>query len=182
MSVGLDVAASEFYTAERRYDLAFKSTVSARSMLSTRRTNAAAAWAQDAKKEGDVLSAEALGELYRTLARQYPIVSIEDPFDQVCLVAVVTAAAVAGATVAAVAVAYAAIATVAAAATAAAAVVVAIMASLTKPRRQDDWRAFSNLTSKIGSGVQIVGDDLLVRLPHLFASRSERRSHALRVR
>jgi enolase len=60
MKIGMDVAASEFFTKEGDYDLDFKS-------------------------KGDrtaVLSGPALAQVYSDLATKYPIVSIEDPFDQ----------------------------------------------------------------------------------------------------
>ncbi|XP_067883483.1 gamma-enolase isoform X2 [Heterodontus francisci] len=57
--VGMDVAASEFYKAGR-YDLDFKSP-------------------DDPSR---YISPDQLAELYRTFVRDYPVVSIEDPFDQ----------------------------------------------------------------------------------------------------
>ncbi|RLN72800.1 hypothetical protein BBJ28_00021324 [Nothophytophthora sp. Chile5] len=59
IGIGMDVASSEFYTAEGKYDLDFKT-------------------------EGatDLLTGEELGQLYQDLAKEFPIVSIEDPFDQ----------------------------------------------------------------------------------------------------
>jgi len=59
--IGMDVAASEFYTSDKRYDLDFKT------------------------KNNDgkfVLSGDQLKELYKEFVRDYPVVSIEDPFDQ----------------------------------------------------------------------------------------------------
>ncbi|CAM9574141.1 unnamed protein product [Scytosiphon promiscuus] len=57
--VGMDVASSEFLMPDGRYDLDFKN------------------------KGGDQqLTGEELGQLYKDLAAKYPIVSIEDPFDQ----------------------------------------------------------------------------------------------------
>jgi enolase len=61
VKIGMDVASSEFYTKDGKYDLDFKSDDSDRSK-----------W----------LSGEQLGELYAELAREFPIISIEDPFDQ----------------------------------------------------------------------------------------------------
>ena len=61
MKIGMDVAASEFLLKDGRYDLDFKTTNN------------------DGK---EVLSPEALGELYKDLCKKYPIVSIEDPYDQ----------------------------------------------------------------------------------------------------
>jgi len=62
VKIGMDVAASEFYNKESStYDLQFKS--------------------KD-KDPSTQLSGEALSALYLKLARDYPIISIEDPFDQ----------------------------------------------------------------------------------------------------
>jgi len=56
--IGLDVAASEFKVkGEDGYDLDFK-------------------------YDGNVISGEALGNLYQELAADFPIVTIEDPFDE----------------------------------------------------------------------------------------------------
>ncbi|KAF9544548.1 hypothetical protein EC957_011857 [Mortierella hygrophila] len=60
VKIGMDVAASEFYKNEK-YDLDFKSANS------------------DASKH---LSGEELAKLYQEFTHNYPIVSIEDPFDQ----------------------------------------------------------------------------------------------------
>lgn len=58
--IGMDVAASEFY-ADKTYDLNFK----------------------EEKNDGSQkISGDQLKELYKSFAREYPIVSIEDPFDQ----------------------------------------------------------------------------------------------------
>lgn len=57
----MDVAASEFYTKDGKYDLNFK------------------------KQPNDgthVHSAQSLCELYKDFVKEFPIVSIEDPFDQ----------------------------------------------------------------------------------------------------
>ncbi|RKP06100.1 enolase [Thamnocephalis sphaerospora] len=89
IKIAMDVAASEFYKAGQ-YDLDFKNAASEPS-----------AW----------ISGEELGDLYSSFVAEYPIVSIEDPFDQ------------------------------------------------------DDWAAWTKLTEKIGSKVQIVGDDLTVTNP-----------------
>ncbi|XP_073295526.1 enolase 1, chloroplastic [Primulina huaijiensis] len=61
IKIGMDVAASEFLTKDGRYDLNFK------------------------KQPNDgvhVLKAESLRDLYKEFVRDFPIVSIEDPFDQ----------------------------------------------------------------------------------------------------
>lgn len=57
-TIGLDVAASEFKVKDQdAYDLDFK-------------------------YDGNVISGDALGELYQSLAADFPIVTIEDPFDE----------------------------------------------------------------------------------------------------
>jgi enolase len=57
-TIGLDVAASEFKVkGEDGYDLDFK-------------------------YDGNVISGEALGDLYQSLAADFPIITIEDPFDE----------------------------------------------------------------------------------------------------
>ena len=57
-TIGLDVAASEFKVkGEDGYDLDFK-------------------------YDGNVVSGEGLGDLYQSLAADFPIVTIEDPFDE----------------------------------------------------------------------------------------------------
>ncbi|KAI9346149.1 enolase [Obelidium mucronatum] len=60
IEIGMDVAASEFYV-NGKYDLDFKNANS------------------DVSKH---LSGEELGALYQSFIKDYPIVSIEDPFDQ----------------------------------------------------------------------------------------------------
>ncbi|KAF8944597.1 phosphopyruvate hydratase [Haplosporangium gracile] len=61
VKIGMDVAASEFFTKGNKYDLDFKSVDS------------------DASKH---LAGEQLAQLYQEFTAKYPIVSIEDPFDQ----------------------------------------------------------------------------------------------------
>lgn len=61
VKIGMDVAASEFYTEDKQYDLNFKTKDNDGS----------------AKKTG----AEML-ELYKSFCDDYPIITIEDPFDQ----------------------------------------------------------------------------------------------------
>merc|ERR1712127_806801 len=57
-TIGLDVAASEFRVKDKdEYDLDFK-------------------------YDGNVISGEALSELYQSLAADFPIVTVEDPFDE----------------------------------------------------------------------------------------------------
>jgi len=58
--IGMDVAASEFYK-NSKYDLDFKN---------------------DASKEEDWISSDKLGEMYKGFIKDYPVLSIEDPFDQ----------------------------------------------------------------------------------------------------
>jgi enolase len=60
VKIGMDVASSEFYTETGHYDLDFKSNA----------TNK------------ELLTGEELAQLYIDLANEFPIVSIEDPFDQ----------------------------------------------------------------------------------------------------
>ncbi|KAG0462857.1 hypothetical protein HPP92_021333 [Vanilla planifolia] len=61
IKIGMDVAASEFFTKDGRYDLNFK---------------------KQPNDGAHVLSAQSLCELYKEFVRDFPIVSIEDPFDQ----------------------------------------------------------------------------------------------------
>lgn len=59
--IGMDVAAAEFYTKDGNYDLDFKNPNS---------------------KGESVLTPSELADMYIDLTKKYPIVSIEDPFDQ----------------------------------------------------------------------------------------------------
>lgn len=61
IKIGMDVAASEFLTKDGKYDLNFK---------------------KQPNDGAHVLTAAKLGDLYREFVRDFPIVSIEDPFDQ----------------------------------------------------------------------------------------------------
>ncbi|MED6183929.1 phosphopyruvate hydratase [Stylosanthes scabra] len=61
IKIGMDVAASEFYTKDGKYDLNFK---------------------KQPNDGAHVLSAQSLCELYKDFVKEFPIVSIEDPFDQ----------------------------------------------------------------------------------------------------
>merc|ERR1712216_656892 len=61
IKIGMDVAAAEFYTADKMYDLDFKTEDNDGSM----------------KKTGEEMIA-----MYKEFCSEYPIVSIEDPFDQ----------------------------------------------------------------------------------------------------
>lgn len=59
--IGLDVAASEFYDAETKtYDIFYKTD----------------------KKGQNTMTGAQLGDLFAELSEKYPIISIEDPFDQ----------------------------------------------------------------------------------------------------
>jgi enolase len=91
IKIATDVAASEFYSAETKlYDLDFKNPASP----------------ADMKKNVDQLI-----DYYMAWIAKYPLVSIEDPFDQ------------------------------------------------------DDWEAYTKFLAKVGSSIQVVGDDLLVTNP-----------------
>ncbi|KAM7265030.1 hypothetical protein ACFE04_002713 [Oxalis oulophora] len=59
--IGMDVAASEFYGSDKTYDLNFK---------------------EENNNGSQKISGEKLKDLYKSFASEYPIVSIEDPFDQ----------------------------------------------------------------------------------------------------
>lgn len=61
IKIGMDVAASEFCKEEKVYDLDFKN--------------------KDSKKE-DWIPSDKLGAIYQDFIDNYPIVSIEDPYDQ----------------------------------------------------------------------------------------------------
>jgi enolase len=61
MKIGMDVAASEFYTEDKKYDLNFKVQPNDGSQ----------------KKTGEEMVA-----FYEKICQDYPIISIEDPFDQ----------------------------------------------------------------------------------------------------
>eukprot|EP00088_Acartia_fossae_P034687 TRINITY_DN3560_c0_g1_i5.p2 TRINITY_DN3560_c0_g1~~TRINITY_DN3560_c0_g1_i5.p2 ORF type:complete len:433 (-),score=169.11 TRINITY_DN3560_c0_g1_i5:164-1462(-) len=60
IQIGMDIAASEFFK-NGKYDLDFKNPES---------------------KEADWISSDQLGEMYKGFIKDYPVVSIEDPFDQ----------------------------------------------------------------------------------------------------
>lgn len=63
MEIGMDCAASEFYNEEtKKYDLHFKD--------------------EKLSKSVPHLTSAELNKLYEKYANNYPIVSIEDPFDQ----------------------------------------------------------------------------------------------------
>jgi len=61
IKIGMDVAASEFFTPDKRYDLDFKTP-----------NNSGA----------EVKSGMEMIEMYKMFCKEYPIISIEDPFEQ----------------------------------------------------------------------------------------------------
>ena len=63
VKIGMDVAASEFYTEDKMYDLDFKTE-------------------GDAKDTSQTISGDQLTEMYKQFCANYPVISIEDPFDQ----------------------------------------------------------------------------------------------------
>ncbi|KAG6437279.1 hypothetical protein SASPL_102192 [Salvia splendens] len=73
--IGMDVAASEFYGEDKTYDLNFKEEATFSILiiidLSLQNNNGK-----------DKISGEQLKDLYKSFVAEYPIVSIEDPFDQ----------------------------------------------------------------------------------------------------
>lgn len=98
VEIAMDVAASEFYK-DGKYNLGWKSS------------------------GGDkFITSDEFIETYVQYCKEYPIVSIEDPFDQ------------------------------------------------------DDWEAYTKLTSRIGDKVQIVGDDLLVTNPKRIKTGIEKKA------
>ncbi|XP_063383881.1 enolase [Cydia fagiglandana] len=98
IEIGMDVAASEFFK-NNKYDLDFKNPNS---------------------NPDDYLPSGKLAELYLEFIKDFPMVSIEDPFDQ------------------------------------------------------DDWAAWSDLTSR--TSIQIVGDDLTVTNPKRIATAVEKKA------
>ncbi|KAG6769710.1 hypothetical protein POTOM_025371 [Populus tomentosa] len=77
--IGMDVAASEFYGADKTYDLNFKEEfvcsggyVKFHALILFVQNN-------DGSKK---ITGDALKDLYKSFVSEYPIVSIEDPFDQ----------------------------------------------------------------------------------------------------
>merc|ERR1719219_3188268 len=91
IEIGMDVAASEFHTKDGKYDLDFKTKKAI------------------SKDKSKMVSPDRLADIYKGFINDFPVVSIEDPFDQ------------------------------------------------------DDWAAWSKLTSE--TDIQIVGDDLTVTNP-----------------
>ncbi|XP_077167455.1 alpha-enolase isoform X2 [Paroedura picta] len=97
--LGMDVAASEFYR-DGKYDLDFKSP-------------------DDPSR---YITPEQLADVYKGFVKSYPLVSIEDPFDQ------------------------------------------------------DDWTSWKKFTNCVGTGIQVVGDDLTVTNPKRIAKAVEEKS------
>lgn len=64
VKIGMDCAASEFYTDDKKYDLDFKTKDESK------------------KNKADVKTGPELLEMYKDFCKNYPIISIEDPFDQ----------------------------------------------------------------------------------------------------
>lgn len=62
IEIGMDVAASEFYKGDNTYDLDFKT---------------------DNNDGSQKISGDELCELYMEFCKEFPVTSIEDPFDQV---------------------------------------------------------------------------------------------------
>eukprot|EP00916_Digyalum_oweni_P022742 GHVL01037641.1.p1 GENE.GHVL01037641.1~~GHVL01037641.1.p1 ORF type:complete len:444 (+),score=105.54 GHVL01037641.1:29-1360(+) len=61
VKIGMDVAASEFYTSDKKYDLNFKT---------------------DNNDGSQKITSDELGAMYQSFVEKYPMISIEDPFDQ----------------------------------------------------------------------------------------------------
>ena len=122
-TIGLDVAASEFKVkGEDGYDLDFK-------------------------YDGNVVSGEGLGDLYQSLAADFPIVTIEDPFDEgkeeryiLMFCCLTFADALSHLTIQSV-----------------------YLRIVPYTRMNiDDWSNWSKFTAKNGETFQVVGDDLTV--------------------
>jgi enolase len=98
VKIGMDVAASEFFQ-DGKYNLDFKNP-----------------------SGNQILSGEELASLYKEFVADFPVISIEDPFDQ------------------------------------------------------DDWDSYGKLTGDVGTGTQIVGDDLLVTNPKRIQTAIEKKA------
>lgn len=98
VKIGMDVAASEFFQ-DGKYNLDFKNP-----------------------SGNQILSGEELSNLYKEFIADFPVISIEDPFDQ------------------------------------------------------DDWDSYGKLTGDVGTGTQIVGDDLLVTNPKRIQTAIEKKA------
>jgi len=82
--IGMDVASSEFRTKDDMYDLDFKVRTWCRGLLTWSLLTGVSPLVQTKDNDGSSkITGEQLGEFYKELAREFPIVSIEDPFDQV---------------------------------------------------------------------------------------------------
>ena len=82
VKLGMDVAASEFYKAEeKKYDLNFKVQPNDGSVSFCwwPCSLPSSAWSSQQTMDGTSLT-----DLYASFVADYPMVSIEDPFDQVC--------------------------------------------------------------------------------------------------
>lgn len=116
-TIGLDVAASEFKVKdEDAYDLDFK-------------------------YDGNKISGAELGELYQSLAADYPIVTIEDPFDGKFVVKMAACSFIVCAV---------------------SAIHLIKFFSVSFFFVEDDWSNWSKFTEKNGADFQVVGDDLTV--------------------
>jgi enolase len=77
-TIGLDVAASEFKVkGQDAYDLDFKV-----GGLAAHDGNCPSPLCVSRQYDGNVISGDELGNLYQSLAADFPIVTIEDPFDE----------------------------------------------------------------------------------------------------
>nr|DAD48670.1 TPA_asm: hypothetical protein HUJ06_018607 [Nelumbo nucifera] len=81
--IGMDVAASEFYGKDKTYDLNFKEEVfsSFPPPIHVCDSDLVIVWVQN-NNGSQKISGDALKDLYKSFVSEYPIVSIEDPFDQ----------------------------------------------------------------------------------------------------
>ncbi len=82
IKLGMDVAASEFYTKDGRYDLDFKSENAGKKTLSRLQLDFFIV-THHVLLFKSISSSDELGDMYVKLVNDFPIVSIEDPFDQV---------------------------------------------------------------------------------------------------
>ncbi|CAH2059058.1 unnamed protein product [Thlaspi arvense] len=93
--IGMDVAASEFYSSDKTYDLNFKEEVGflftlfnlflfqCETQEQSSQLVAPALFVSLQNNNGSQkISGDALKDLYKSFVAEYPIVSIEDPFDQ----------------------------------------------------------------------------------------------------
>ncbi|KZV38551.1 enolase-like [Dorcoceras hygrometricum] len=74
--IGMDVAASEFYGSDKTYDLNFKEEASHQIQILD-------CYIKRVGNDGlQKISGDQLKDVYKSFVAEYPIVSIEDPFDQ----------------------------------------------------------------------------------------------------